>query len=604
MFESRFFALYTEAQRKTLVKLSLLNTFTGDLAEKLYKGAPADLDALETHVFITAEPTTGQFYFHHLYKTFLQKKAALLEPEEAQQVWQLAAEYYAAQGNTIDAVACYRKSGDHAGMIGAISDFVRTLHGISAEDAAYILEHIDLLSPEETRQYPIADYLRALIHTNTLELDEAEALLLNLEKRLLEDPSAEARALLGESYAILGNIQMMRPSESFGAYYEKAVACLPNSTTLRNRGTLTTLNNHNFSMADNRPGARERMEQAAHYGIPLISRVTGGSMRGGEHLFSAEAAYLSWQLDDARQHAWRVIYAADPDAQHDLVCNAHCLLARVALLQGDYAEMTKQVQTVDGFAAKYNIGALKEIRDTALGWYYTKLRDPQRVPKSISMLDNTGRQVLAYDRSQVVHANYLIVTGDFPRLVGLLEHARGLFLTGGIWPDHICRHIMLAIGYHHLGKPREAVEALWTAYDMAYANGLTTLFIEGEEQMVALIGDVRGQNERVFDPEWLDFVEREAADFSKRAAAVRAAHRKQNLSKTAQDSPLTKREMEILQALSMGLTREEIASDHYISVNTVKSFIRSIYTKLDAANRAEAVSIAITHGYINISSPE
>jgi LuxR family maltose regulon positive regulatory protein len=52
---------------------------------------------------------------------------------------------------------------------------------------------------------------------------------------------------------------------------------------------------------------------------------------------------------------------------------------------------------------------------------------------------------------------------------------------------------------------------------------------------------------------------------------------------------LSRRELEVLTGLSHGMTQEEIASVSSLSVNTVKSVIRSIYNKLGAVNKAGAV---------------
>ena len=53
--------------------------------------------------------------------------------------------------------------------------------------------------------------------------------------------------------------------------------------------------------------------------------------------------------------------------------------------------------------------------------------------------------------------------------------------------------------------------------------------------------------------------------------------------------PLTKREREVLRNVSAMLNTAEIASQMYISVNTVKSHLKSVYRKLGAAHRGEAV---------------
>lgn len=61
---------------------------------------------------------------------------------------------------------------------------------------------------------------------------------------------------------------------------------------------------------------------------------------------------------------------------------------------------------------------------------------------------------------------------------------------------------------------------------------------------------------------------------------------------------LSKREMDVLRCLAKGMTSAQIASDLFISENTVKTHVRHILEKLEASNRAEAVSRAIQLGII------
>ena len=53
--------------------------------------------------------------------------------------------------------------------------------------------------------------------------------------------------------------------------------------------------------------------------------------------------------------------------------------------------------------------------------------------------------------------------------------------------------------------------------------------------------------------------------------------------------PLTEREREVLRYVSRMLNTAEVASEMYISINTVKSHLKSIYRKLAAGHRGEAV---------------
>ncbi len=61
---------------------------------------------------------------------------------------------------------------------------------------------------------------------------------------------------------------------------------------------------------------------------------------------------------------------------------------------------------------------------------------------------------------------------------------------------------------------------------------------------------------------------------------------------------LTNREIEVLTLLAEGLTNEQIALKFSISLSTVKYHVHGILTKLGAANRAEAVSLAIQNNII------
>jgi DNA-binding NarL/FixJ family response regulator len=58
------------------------------------------------------------------------------------------------------------------------------------------------------------------------------------------------------------------------------------------------------------------------------------------------------------------------------------------------------------------------------------------------------------------------------------------------------------------------------------------------------------------------------------------------------------RELDVLQCLSHGLTTTQIASELYISENTVKTHIRHILEKMEVNNRAEAVAKALQAGLI------
>ncbi len=60
---------------------------------------------------------------------------------------------------------------------------------------------------------------------------------------------------------------------------------------------------------------------------------------------------------------------------------------------------------------------------------------------------------------------------------------------------------------------------------------------------------------------------------------------------------ITDRESEILALITQGMSNADVARLTYLSPNTVKSYIRSVYRKIGATSRVEAVLYGIHHGF-------
>ena len=65
------------------------------------------------------------------------------------------------------------------------------------------------------------------------------------------------------------------------------------------------------------------------------------------------------------------------------------------------------------------------------------------------------------------------------------------------------------------------------------------------------------------------------------------------------DTPLSRRESQILQKVAYGATTKEVAHDLGISAHTVKTHLERIFEKLGANDRAQAVAIALRRGLVD-----
>lgn len=64
-----------------------------------------------------------------------------------------------------------------------------------------------------------------------------------------------------------------------------------------------------------------------------------------------------------------------------------------------------------------------------------------------------------------------------------------------------------------------------------------------------------------------------------------------------EEDGLTARESEVLALICQGLTNQEITERAYIGINTLKTYIRSLYAKIQVDSRTRAVLWGIDHGF-------
>jgi DNA-binding NarL/FixJ family response regulator len=63
------------------------------------------------------------------------------------------------------------------------------------------------------------------------------------------------------------------------------------------------------------------------------------------------------------------------------------------------------------------------------------------------------------------------------------------------------------------------------------------------------------------------------------------------------EAGLTAREAEVLALITQGLSNQEIAQHTYLSINSVKTYIRTAYRKIGVARRSQAVAWGMRHGF-------
>jgi LuxR family maltose regulon positive regulatory protein len=133
--------------------------------------------------------------------------------------------------------------------------------------------------------------------------------------------------------------------------------------------------------------------------------------------------------------------------------------------------------------------------------------------------------------------------------------------------------MLRALTHHALGHRREALAELHQALEQApEPDGYVRLFLDEGAPMLALLQDAASEPEEHHAHRLLAAAEKPTPSARRPLA-----------------DPLSDRELDVLRLLAGELTGPEIARHLFVSLNTLRTHTKRIFTKLDVNNRSAAI---------------
>jgi LuxR family maltose regulon positive regulatory protein len=236
---------------------------------------------------------------------------------------------------------------------------------------------------------------------------------------------------------------------------------------------------------------------------------------------------------------------------------------------------------VEMFAARRNVahGNLDAVRE----WAKVRSTRESESPAEDVRVENLLRTRLRkYENAIVVRL--LIAEGNYTEAINLsnqviaeAKKAKRVFLRIDV-------EILRAIA--HLGDhaAEAAMDSLTNALKLAEPGGFMRVFLDHGNQIIRLLEHAQ---RTIDEPKLLAYIERLIGAYSLKAENLPEFPRSQVKEIV---EPLSGRETEVLQLLPSSLSSTEMAAELSISVNTLRSHLKSIYAKLDAHSRYEAIA--------------
>ncbi|HEY3513321.1 MAG TPA: LuxR C-terminal-related transcriptional regulator [Kribbella sp.] len=580
--------------REFLLRTSVLDRLTGSLCDAV-TGQTAGGRVLEeldrANVFLVALDAGRSWYrYHHLFRDVLRARLQAERPEELPRLHRAASEWYTGNGSTAEAVRHALAAGDHERAGRLVEEAVPEVRRTRQD--ALLLEWIGALPDSVVRRNPVLSVVAAWAAMTAGELDRME--------RRLDDADA---ALAAGDPELWADTEDLRTAPAMVLIYRAALA--------QARGEVE---------------ATVRFaERALELAGPEDHFVRGAG--GG---FVALAAWANGDVADALAtfaSAVRELHAAGNrvDEQDAAIVLGDLWMAagRPSRARKTYSETLENAvrngPPYPRVTADLHVGLAELDREL------DDLDSAEAHLELAKTLSEHGSITENRHRWYVVMAQVRAAQGDFADAVRLLDEAERRYRPGS-YPD--VRPIAALRARIHIAAGDLTAAEAW-AHDIpntvSYLNEYGRLTVA--RLMIRRGEDVRG----LLDELQADAAGRRAGSLLEigvlRALALQVGGDRagaleilrQTFSETpepqqykrllldeglavpqpvAMVDPLTDRELDVLRLLDTELTGPEIARHLYVSLNTLRTHTKRIFTKLGATTRSGAVRRARERGLL------
>jgi LuxR family maltose regulon positive regulatory protein len=611
LLESEVMANISPGLRIFLIKLSFFEHLPADLLADLMEqeGCPEFIDEIERiGSFIRYDIYTNSWQIHQLFLAYLRGKQNEISEDEKQSICFKAAAWYEKNDLKMDAISYYEKAGAYGKIFEVVNHIFPLI--LSSRIARFLKEILDRAPEKIYREYPPAWILYSRILLALEQFEKATNFLNGIIKTLEEEEMTQFhyRVLTG-CYVNLGIIGMFTSLHTrdytYARHFEKAcyyyrLSAYPISGSI----TVFTLAPNQCRVNVPERGEIEKSLEAITETTRYLSEVLGGCSYGLDDLCHGELAYARTEVSAAEGFFLRSLTKAREKGQYEIEHRALFYLLRIALFRGDLERIRKYFDQMESLLEKTDFLNRYVYHDIYTGWFYVQIGLLEKTaPWLKNDYEGSDLNSLAFGFETLVRAKYYLSEKRYRAALTAIESRKSSYSMMGYLMGIIMSDAVSAICRYRLQDKSGAIRALESAWDQASPNGLDMIFIEMGREMRALTAAALKDPCCRIPRDWLEKVQRTASAYAKKVFAVSEAY--QTLKQGRQESAgLSAWELEVLTGLSQGFTREEIAEASAISVNTVKSVIRSIYAKLGAVNRADAIRIAAGAGLLKIAGKE
>jgi LuxR family maltose regulon positive regulatory protein len=581
LIEKAVYIPFSKEIKEFLMTMCIFDSFTYEQAIYMWQGEKIDeilSEIIYKNAFVKYDVKNKIYFMHNIFTNFLKDK--LENNEYKLSLYEKAAHYFFEKGD-------YRLANDYFYLCG---DFDNIYISIEKEQAVGENYHIEreksikyfLECPDEIKMKH--HFTLILIGIRLYSFNEIELFYKVCEefmKNMQKDKSLneeERNRLLGE-FEILMSFTGYNDINKMMIHHKKAYDLLKKPSSLIHWNEIWTFGSPSILyMFYRESGMLEQSLKVMLEDIPYYSEVTNGNATGGEYVMKAEVYFYRGDFENAEIVIHQAMYKAELKNQLTNIVCAMFLKIRLAFIKGDFKQVLLILSQIKEEITVRGEYVLEPTREICMGYIYSLLNQTNKVPLWLAKGDFSSNRLLfpLQPFLNIVHGRTLLINGEYLKLIGRMEE----FLEiASVFPNllgHIHTYIYVAAANKQIFRKGEALEALKKALDIALLDKIYMPFVENGDYIIPLLQEIYKQGSY---HEHIECIMELYKAYEITIERIKGDYF--NESKL----PLTAREMEIAQLAAEGLSNREIGEKLFITQNTVKTQLKSVFQKLDINSR-------------------
>ncbi|WP_088226633.1 LuxR C-terminal-related transcriptional regulator [Desulfosporosinus sp. FKB] len=583
LIEKAVYKSFSEEVKTFLLTLCLFDSFTLEQAFYMWHKENADQllnEVINKNAFLKYDHKAKTYQMHNIFTNFLRNK---LESKTVK--WEI--EWRAAQW--------YLKAGDHFAAMHyfyGCKDFEQLLltiehnkaNGVNTPNRRELfIKYFEECPDEVKRKHHLALLIFALAFTSYKEPVLAEKACREFTRNIQKVESLNddlKKRLLGE-YELLLSFTEYNDINKMSEHHQKAVQLLSEPTSLIDlRSNWTYGAPSVLHMFYKESGKLEKHVHDLIEALPHYYRITNGHGSGAEYIMEAERYFSLGDVINAEIVMHKALYKAQANKQIGIVLCALFLQIRLSFFKGDYSSLLELFQSMYKSILDIRHSNFIHTINICEGFVFSLLNQRDKIPNWIETGDFNSSRLLfpTMPMINIVYGRVLLIDGEYLRLIGSAEHFIGI---ASVFPNllgQIYTYIYLAAANWQIYRSEEALFALLKALAIAMPDKVYMPFVENCDYIKPLFEQLYNEGKYLKDIikilELYDIYQKSVDQMIKKNFL-------------AEGKPeLTERETQIAELAADGLTNKEIGQRLYISPNTVKTQLKSIFEKLGVNSRA------------------